>query len=146
MEETLTRHRLGLTPILKVSFRTTNCIENVNSLLEQLTQRTALGQGLPPSADATASDTSRARHQTARDDGLTYSPEPVLCLNYQQNSQTLYAGTGRGFSEGGPGGVHRSEDGGDTWTLVGVTDEFISILAIEPRNSQRLSPRPKTGV
>ncbi len=37
MEETLTLHRLGLTPMLKDSFRTTNCIENVNSLLEQLT-------------------------------------------------------------------------------------------------------------
>jgi len=37
MEETLTLHRLGLTPMLKNSFRTTNCIENVNSLLEQLT-------------------------------------------------------------------------------------------------------------
>ena len=37
LEETLTLHRLGLTPILKDSFRTTNCIENVNSLLEQLT-------------------------------------------------------------------------------------------------------------
>ena len=37
MEETLTLHRLGLTPMLKDSFRTTNCIENVNCLLEQLT-------------------------------------------------------------------------------------------------------------
>ena len=37
MEETLTLHRLGLTSMLKDSFRTTNCIENVNSLLEQLT-------------------------------------------------------------------------------------------------------------
>jgi len=37
MEETLTLHRLGLTPMLKDSFRTTNCIENVNSLLAQLT-------------------------------------------------------------------------------------------------------------
>lgn len=36
-EETLTLHRLGLMPMLK-SFRTTNCIENVNSLLEQLTR------------------------------------------------------------------------------------------------------------
>ena len=36
-EETLTLHRLGLMPRLKASFRTTNCIENVNSLLEQLT-------------------------------------------------------------------------------------------------------------
>ena len=41
MEETLTLHRLGLTPMLKDSFRTTNCIENVNSLLEQLTQQRA---------------------------------------------------------------------------------------------------------
>ena len=37
LEETLTLHRLGLIPMLKNSFRTTNCIENVNSLLEQLT-------------------------------------------------------------------------------------------------------------
>ena len=37
LEETLTLHRLGLMPMLKDSFRTTNCIENVNSLLEQLT-------------------------------------------------------------------------------------------------------------
>ena len=36
-EETLTLHRLGLMPMLKDSFRTTNCIENVNGLLEQLT-------------------------------------------------------------------------------------------------------------
>ncbi len=36
-QETLTLHRLGLMPMLKASFRTTNCIENVNSLLEQLT-------------------------------------------------------------------------------------------------------------
>ena len=32
LEETLTLHRLGLMPMLKNSFRTTNCIENVNSL------------------------------------------------------------------------------------------------------------------
>lgn len=31
MEETLTLHRLGLMPFLKDSFRTTNCIESVNS-------------------------------------------------------------------------------------------------------------------
>jgi transposase-like protein len=36
-EETLTLHRLGLMPMLK-AFRTTNCIENVNSLLAQLTR------------------------------------------------------------------------------------------------------------
>ena len=38
MEETLTLHRLGLVPMLSASFRTTNCIENVNSLLGQLTK------------------------------------------------------------------------------------------------------------
>ena len=32
LEETLTLHRLGLMPMLKDSFRSTNCIENVNSL------------------------------------------------------------------------------------------------------------------
>ena len=38
-EETLTLHRLGLMPMpmLKDSFRTTNCIENVNRVLAQLT-------------------------------------------------------------------------------------------------------------
>ena len=36
-EEPLTLHRLGLMPMLKDSFRTTNCIENVNSLLAQVT-------------------------------------------------------------------------------------------------------------
>ena len=41
----------------------------------------AQGQGLSPSADAPASHTSRTRHQTARDDGLTHSPEPVICFN-----------------------------------------------------------------
>ena len=37
LEETLTLHRLGLIPMLKASFRTPNCIENVNRLLGQLT-------------------------------------------------------------------------------------------------------------
>ncbi len=37
MEETLTLHRLDLMSTLGTSFRTTNCIENVNSLLQQLT-------------------------------------------------------------------------------------------------------------
>ena len=37
MEETLTLHRLGLMSMLGRSFRTTNCIENVNGLLQQLT-------------------------------------------------------------------------------------------------------------
>jgi transposase-like protein len=37
LEETLTLHRLGVMPMLKDSFRTTNCIENVNSLIGQLT-------------------------------------------------------------------------------------------------------------
>ena len=32
LEETLTLHRLGMMPTLSQSFRTTNCIENVNSL------------------------------------------------------------------------------------------------------------------
>ena len=37
MEETLTLHRLGLMSMLGRSLRTTNCIENVNGLLQQLT-------------------------------------------------------------------------------------------------------------
>ena len=37
MEETLTLHRLDMMSTLSTSFRTTNCIENVNSLLQQLT-------------------------------------------------------------------------------------------------------------
>ncbi len=34
LEETLTLHRLGLYPLLGQSFKTTNCIESVNSLIE----------------------------------------------------------------------------------------------------------------
>ena len=37
LKETLALHRLGLMPMLGNSFRTTNCIENVNSLVAQLT-------------------------------------------------------------------------------------------------------------
>jgi len=36
-EETLTLHRLGLIPELKRSFRTTNCVESLNSMAEDLT-------------------------------------------------------------------------------------------------------------
>ena len=39
LDETLTLHRLGLMPLLQASFRTTNCIENVNSLIGQLTHK-----------------------------------------------------------------------------------------------------------
>ena len=35
MEETLTLHRLGLYPLIAISFKTTNCIESVNSLIEE---------------------------------------------------------------------------------------------------------------
>ena len=35
MEETLTLHRLGLYPLIGLSFKTTNCIESVNSLIEE---------------------------------------------------------------------------------------------------------------
>ncbi|MDP6526895.1 MAG: transposase [Arenicellales bacterium] len=38
LEETLTLHRLGLMPQLKLSFRTTNCIESLNSMVAQLTR------------------------------------------------------------------------------------------------------------
>lgn len=39
LEETLTLHRLGLMPYLKVSFRTTNILESINSQVERLTGR-----------------------------------------------------------------------------------------------------------
>lgn len=38
LEETLTLHRLGMAPFLKQSFRTTNCIESVNSQVAHLTR------------------------------------------------------------------------------------------------------------
>ena len=38
LEETLTLHRLGLMPKLKQSFRTTNCIESINSMVAQITR------------------------------------------------------------------------------------------------------------
>jgi hypothetical protein len=34
LEETLTLHRLGLMPLLKQLFRTTNCIESLNSMVD----------------------------------------------------------------------------------------------------------------
>jgi len=39
LEQTLTLHRLGLAKELGRSFRTTNCIENVNALLGQRTDK-----------------------------------------------------------------------------------------------------------
>ena len=39
LEETLTLHRLGLIPDLKRSFRTTNCIESLNSMAGDLTRK-----------------------------------------------------------------------------------------------------------
>ncbi len=41
-EETLTLHRLGLIPYLKTSFRTTNCLESINSQVAQLTRNVKL--------------------------------------------------------------------------------------------------------
>ena len=38
IDETLTLHRLGLMPQLKQSFRTTNCIESLNSMVAQITR------------------------------------------------------------------------------------------------------------
>ena len=38
LEETLSLHRLGLMPQLKQSFRTTNCIESLNSMVALLTR------------------------------------------------------------------------------------------------------------
>ena len=38
LEETLSLHRLGLMPQLKQSFRTTNCIESLNSMVAQITR------------------------------------------------------------------------------------------------------------
>ena len=39
LEETLTLHRLGMLPFLKRSFRTTNCIEALNSMTGNLTRK-----------------------------------------------------------------------------------------------------------
>ncbi len=39
LEETLTLHRLGMLPFLKRSFRTTNCIEALNSMTGELTRK-----------------------------------------------------------------------------------------------------------
>ena len=39
LEETLTLHRLGMIPFLKRSFRTSNCIESLNSMAGDLTRK-----------------------------------------------------------------------------------------------------------
>ena len=38
LEQTLTLHRLGMMPLLKDSFRTTNCIESINSQIAERTR------------------------------------------------------------------------------------------------------------
>jgi len=35
LEETLTLHRLGMFAVLGVSFKTTNCLESINALVEE---------------------------------------------------------------------------------------------------------------
>ena len=39
LEETLTLHRLGMFEFLGISLKTTNCLESLNSQLEQYTRR-----------------------------------------------------------------------------------------------------------
>ena len=39
LEETLTLHRLGMSEFLGISLKTTNCLESLNSQLEQYTRR-----------------------------------------------------------------------------------------------------------
>ena len=43
LEESLTLSRLGLGDLLKDSFRTTNCLESINGLIEQRTQKSNAG-------------------------------------------------------------------------------------------------------
>ena len=77
-EETLTLHRLGLMPMLKDSFRTTNCIENVNRLLAQLTHNVRRWTN---SSQRHRWVATALLDRTARHDGLTHSLEPVLWFN-----------------------------------------------------------------
>ena len=47
LEETLTLHRLGMLPFLKRSFRTTNCIEALNSMTGDLTRKVKRWNNFP---------------------------------------------------------------------------------------------------
>ena len=73
-EETLTLHRLGLMPMLKDSFRTTNCIENVNSLLGPAHAQRATLDELLAASPLGSHGAARHRGPTAQSQGL---PPPV---------------------------------------------------------------------
>ncbi len=58
------------------------------------------------------------------------------------NSNTVYVGTGDPNISGFPSigdGIYKSEDAGDTWTHIGLTEQrIISEIIVDPRNSNRL--------
>lgn len=77
------------------------------------------------------------------DFGATYDPTPTLNLpaNIIESGfitgvgEVLYAGV---FGDGGPvGGVYRSDDDGETWTPVGLSNLYIKELAVDPGDGNR---------
>ena len=58
------------------------------------------------------------------------------------DSNTIYVGTGDPNISGFPSigdGVYKSEDAGDTWTHIGLTEQrIISEIIVDPRNSDRI--------
>ncbi len=84
------------------------------------------------------------------DGGITFSPVfenqgsySIGCLAIDpQNPKTIWAGTGENNNQRSVGygdGVYRSDDGGRTWRNTGLkTSEHIGMIAIDPRNSDRV--------
>lgn len=82
--------------------------------------------------------------------GITFSPifenqgsYSMGCLAIDpHNPKTIWAGTGENNNQRSVGygdGVYRSDDGGRTWRNVGLkTSEHIGMIAIDPRNSDRV--------
>lgn len=82
--------------------------------------------------------------------GVTFSPifenqgaYSIGCLAIDpRNPKTIWVGSGENNNQRSVGygdGVYRSDDGGRTWRNVGLkTSEHIGMIAIDPRNSNRV--------
>jgi photosystem II stability/assembly factor-like uncharacterized protein len=68
------------------------------------------------------------------DVGEQIAPVTVLAAD-PSNSATIYAGTDNRTEDSGTG-VWKSEDGGETWSLSGLSDKRVTGIAVDPFDSQ----------
>lgn len=93
--------------------------------------------------------------------GTTWLPVSDLISNLAVNSlamdstnpNTLYAGTGEGFFNGGAvrgAGIFKTTDGGTTWTQLASTNStdfhYVNDLIVSPNNANRIYAATRTGI